>query len=151
MFELDDLRATKLLSDFSDEQLEKIKQLSLKKVFRSGDTIFKEGDYAGYLYAVHDGKVGLEVNKNSEVSVSISTISRGSTFGFSALVDTEDKRYTMSAKALTDAHLLAWRGADLEELFYNDFEFGFIFMKRIAAIAKKRLQIRNVQFLDIYS
>jgi CRP-like cAMP-binding protein len=151
MFELDDLRATKLLSDFTDQQLGKIKQFSLKKEFRAGDYIFREGDFAGYLYAVHAGKVGLEVKKNSELQVSIDTIARGATFGFSALVDTEDKRYTTSAKALTDTQLIAWRGADVEELFYNDFELGFIFMKRIAAIAKKRLQIRNVQFLDIYS
>jgi hypothetical protein len=27
---------------------------------------------------------------------------------------------------------------------------GFLFMKRIARIAKSRLQRRNVQFLDIY-
>jgi CRP-like cAMP-binding protein len=151
MLELDDLRATKLLGDFSDQHLDIIKKISLKKEYRTGDIIFAEGDYAGYLYAVHDGKVSLEIEKNNEIKIAIGTIARGAAFGFSALVDTEDKRYTTSAKALTDVHLIAWRAADLEELFYSDFELGFKFMKRIAAIAKKRLQIRNVQFLDIYS
>jgi len=39
---------------------------------------------------------------------------------------------------------------DLETLFAQDFEMGFLFMKEIAKIIKTRLQIRNVQFLDIY-
>jgi len=38
----------------------------------------------------------------------------------------------------------------LETLFNQDFEIGFLFMKRIAKIIKTRLQNRNVQFLDIY-
>ncbi len=72
------------------------------------------------------------------------------TFGFSALVDTEEKNYTSSAKALTDVKLYNWKAADLEALFSQDFEMGFLFMKRIAKITKTRLQIRNIQLLDIY-
>jgi CRP-like cAMP-binding protein len=71
-------------------------------------------------------------------------------FGFSALVDTEKKNYTTYAKALTDVKLYKWEAPDLEALFNQDFEMGFLFMKRIAKIIKTRLQIRNVQFLDIY-
>jgi CRP-like cAMP-binding protein len=70
--------------------------------------------------------------------------------GFSALVDTEDKSYTTSARVLTDTRLYAWKAEDLEALFSQDYEMGFLFIKRIAKIVKARLQIRNIQFLDIY-
>ena len=56
-----------------------------------------------------------------------------------------------SAKALIDTKLFTWKGEDLEMLFRQDYEMGFLLMKRIAKIVKTRLQIRNVQFLDIYS
>jgi len=75
---------------------------------------------------------------------------RGRSLGFSALVDTELRQYTTHARALTDVKLFAWEAAELEKLFYQDYEFGFLFMKSIARIAKNRLQVRNLQFLDIY-
>jgi hypothetical protein len=65
-------------------------------------------------------------------------------------VDTEEKSYTTSAKALTDTKLFTWKTEDLETLFSQDYETGFLFMKGIAKIVKTRLQIRNIQFLDIY-
>ena len=54
------------------------------------------------------------------------------------------------AKAITDVKLYKWEATDLETLFNQDFEMGFLFMKVIAKIIKTRPQIRNVQFLDIY-
>ena len=80
----------------------------------------------------------------------IDTITRGYAFGFSSLVDMEQKKYASHAIALTDTTLFKWSYPDLERLFYEDYEMGFLLMRKIAKIAKKRLQIRNVQFLDIY-
>ncbi len=72
------------------------------------------------------------------------------TFGFSALVETEVKSYTSSAKALTNVKLYIWKAADLEALFSKNHEMGFLFMKRITKIIKTRLQTRNIQISDIY-
>ena len=151
MVELDDLKSVILLSHLTDTMLERLVEITLTTEHRAGDYVFKEGAYARYLYAIIDGKVGLELEKTSNSVVMIDTIGRGRTFGFSALVDTEQKKYTTHARAITDTRLLAWEGSALEMLFYEDYEMGFLFMKRIAKIAKTRLQIRNVQFLDIYS
>jgi CRP-like cAMP-binding protein len=130
--------------------LNKILKVTVVTEYGSGNYIFKEGDYAEYLYSIIEGSVGLEIEKNSSTIIMIDKIIRGWTFGFSALVDTEQKKYTSYAKALTDTKLFKWRGADLEKLFYEDPEMAFLLMKKIAMIAKTRLQIRNVQFLDIY-
>ena len=151
MVELDDLKSVILLSHLTDAMLERLVEITLTTEHRTGDYIFKEGAYARYLYAIIDGKVGLELEKTSNSVVMIDTIGRGRTFGFSALIDTEQKKYTTHARAITDARLLAWEGTALEMLFYEDYEMGFLFMKRIAKIAKTRLQVRNVQFLDIYT
>lgn len=150
MVELDDLKSIILLSHLTDPMLEKLADVTMTAEYKAGDYIFREGDYARYLYAVIDGRVGLELEKTANVPVMMDTIARGRTFGFSALVDTEQKKYTTHARAMNDTKLFAWEGTELEMIFYQDYEMGFLFMKRIAKLAKTRLQFRNVQFLDIY-
>ena len=150
MIDLNELKSIKQLSYFNDSMLENLVKITDIIEYKAGDYIFKESDDAKSLYAVIDGKVGLEIEKNSSTRILIDTIIQGMMLGFSALVDTEEKSYTTSARVLTDTKLFAWRVEDLEMLFSQDYEMGFLFMKRIAKIVKTRLQIRNVQFLDIY-
>jgi len=150
MFSIDDLKSINMLSYLNDSMLENLATITSINEYRAGDYIFNEGDNAKSLYSVIDGKVGLEIEKNSSTRILIDNITKGMTLGFSALVDTEEKSYTTSAKALTDTKLFIWKTEDLETLFSQDYEIGFLFMKRIAKIVKTRLQIRNVQFLDIY-
>ena len=132
------------------KDLENLVKITNINEYRAGDYIFNEGDDAESLYAVIDGKVGLEMEKNSSTRILIDNITQGMMLGFSALVDTEEKSYTTSARVLTDTKLFVWKAEDLETLFSQDYKMGFLFIKRIAKIVKTRLQIRNVQFLDIY-
>ncbi len=150
MFSIDDLKSINMLSSLSDSMLENLATITSINEYRAGDYIFNEGDDAKSLYSVIDGKVGLDIEKNSSTRILIDNITSGMMLGFSALVDTEEKSYTTSAKALTDTKLFTWKTEDLETLFSQDYEMGFLFMKGIAKIVKTRLQIRNVQFLDIY-
>jgi CRP/FNR family cyclic AMP-dependent transcriptional regulator len=150
MVVLDDLKSIIMLSFLTDTMLTKLAEVTLITECHAGSYIFREGDYARYLYSVIDGRVGLELEITPNNPVLMDTVTRGRTFGLSALVDTEPKRYITGARALTDTRLFTWDGADLERLFYQDFEMGFLLMKRIAKIVKTRLQVRNVQFLDIY-
>ena len=150
MLGIEDLKSIIMLSDLNDSMLEKMLKATKKTNYSSGEYIFKEGDYAEFLYSVIEGKVGLELQKNTSTLVMINTIIRGYSLGFSSLVDTEQKKYASHAKALTDTKLLKWNGEDLRKLFHKDYEMGYLLMKRIAKIAKKRLQVRNAQFLEIY-
>jgi CRP/FNR family cyclic AMP-dependent transcriptional regulator len=150
MPEIEDLKSIIMLSDLTAAMLEKMLKITKKTTYNSGEYIFKEGDYAEYFYAVLNGKVGLELQKDTNTLVMINMVTRGYAFGFSALVDTEEKKYISHAKALSDVSLLKWRVEDLRKLFHKDYEMGYLLMKRIAKIAKKRLQVRNAQFLEIY-
>jgi CRP-like cAMP-binding protein len=150
MIDLNDLKSIIMLSYLKDSMLEKLAKITLIREYSAGDTIFNEGDDATHLYSVIEGKVGLEVMKNRSTSVLINTICQNRTFGFSAVVETEEKKYITTAKAYMRTRLFAWKGEDLGALFQQDCEMGFLFMQRIAKIIKTRLQIRTMQFLDIY-
>lgn len=145
-----DLKSIIMLSYLKEPVLEKLEKITEKTTSRAGSSIFREGDYAERLYSVLEGEVVLELAKHSDTQISVATITRGYTFGFSAIVDTEEKKYTSSARARTDTTLLAWKGLELEALCQQDHEMGFLLMKRIAKIIKTRLQTRNLQFMDIY-
>ena len=106
--ELDDLKAIILLSHLTDPMLQKLADVTLTAEYKAGEYIFKEGTYARYLYAVIDGKIGLELEKTANNVILIDTVGRGRTIGFSALVDTEQKKYTTYARALEDTKLFVW-------------------------------------------
>jgi CRP-like cAMP-binding protein len=129
MTEAKDLKSVILLGYLKDFMLQKIAEITLITKIDAGNYIFE---------------------KNSSTRILVDTLSQGRTFGFSALVDTEEKKYTSSAKAITDAKVFFWKATDLESIFNQDCELGLMFMRRIAKIIKARLQIRNIQFLDIY-
>ena len=150
MLGIEDLKSIIMLSDLNYTMFEKMLKVTKKTNYSFGEYIFREGDYAEHLYSVIEGKVGLELQKNTNTLIMINTITKGYSFGFSALVDTEQKKYASHAKALTDTKLLKWSGENLQKLFYEDYEMGYLFIKRIAKIAKRRLQVRNIQFLEIY-
>lgn len=150
MIDRSELKSIVMLNRLEESMLEELSGITRIVTYRSGDYIFNEGDEATNLYAVIEGKVRLEIDKKHTTRISINDVVQGMVFGFSALVDTEKKNYTTFAKALTDAKLFMWKASDLETIFNQDFELGFLFMKEIAKIIKTRLQIRNVQFLDIY-
>ena len=145
-----DLKSIIMLNCLKDSMLDKLSSITSIEEYRSGDYIFNEGEDAENLYAVIEGRVRLELDKKYTTRISINDIIQGMIFGFSALVDTEKKNYTTYAKAITDVKLYKWEATDLETLFNQDFEMGFMFMKVIAKIIKTRPQIGNVQFLNIY-
>lgn len=150
MVEINDLKAIIMLSYLKESMLEKLSKITLIREYSVGDTIFREGDDATHLYSVIEGKVGLEVMKDRSTPVLTNTICENRTFGFSAVVETEEKKYLSTAKAYLRTKLFAWKGEDLGVLFQEDCEMGFLFMQRIAKIIKTRLEIRTMQFLDIY-
>jgi CRP/FNR family cyclic AMP-dependent transcriptional regulator len=150
MVNYNDLKSIIMLNYLKDSMLDKLSSITNIEEYRSGDYIFNEGEDAKNLYALIEGKVRLEIDKKYTARISINDITQNNIFGFSALVDNEEKTYTTYAKAITAVKLYKWEATDLETLFNQDFEMGFLFMKEIAKITKKRLQIRNIQFLDIY-
>ncbi|OQX00361.1 MAG: hypothetical protein BWK80_62005 [Desulfobacteraceae bacterium IS3] len=71
------------------------------------------------------------------------TVGAGGAVGFSALIEMEEKSYLSDAKTLTPTKVLRFPANELTLLFYQDFELGFLMMKKIALVAKRRLMYRT--------
>ena len=151
MLDAAELRSIVMLNYLTDEMLEKILAVTSIRDVEAGEYVFQEGEYAGYLYAIMEGKVVLEVAKNPTRRITVAELTRGNTFGLSAIVDSEQRSYVAYARTVTDARLFTWKREDLERLFHEDRDMGFLLMKRVAKILNFRLHIRNTQLADMYS
>ena len=145
---INDLQAVKLLSDLKDSILKKIERITTVRNYKRGDFIFKENQYADFLYAVITGKVALELHISSVSRCRVKDVYPTETFGISSIVDTGKRIYIADGIALQDSKVFCWRGNDLERLFYEDFELGFIFMRNTGKILKNRLQYTRAQLAE---
>lgn len=150
IIDIEELRQMNQLSHLTDDMLKKIKAITVIKKFRAGDYIYKEGDHADSVYAIIEGKVNLDIAKKGSVKITINQFGRSRTLGLSALLDTEQRKRISDAKAVADTKVFVWKSADLEKLFFEDYELGFLFIKRVASIIKKRLLIKNAQLISSY-
>ena len=150
MFTRQELESVIMLTYLKDRMLDKIERITHVETYPAGAFIFKEGDFAEYLYAIIEGTVSLELEQHANQIIRIKNITPRYTFGISSMVDTDPKACTSHARAVTDTRVFRWNASELEKLFYQDFELGFIFMKRIAKILRGRLLTIEAQIAGTY-
>ena len=144
---LTDLQSIKVLSDLKEDKLKKIEKISSVVSFKVGDVVFRENDYADYLFSVISGRVALELSINSSNRCRVKDVFAGETFGISSVVDTGQRTYIADGIAVQDSQMFRWRGSDLEKLFYEDYETGFLFMRNVGKILKNRLNYTRAQLV----
>ena len=148
MINLHDLRAVTMMANLSDGMLRKIQKITVTKSYQQGQFIFREGDYAEFLYAVRTGKVGLEMVANNAIPFRVLDIYPGKLFGISAIINTDQRTVISNAKVLKDTTVFCWRGGDLEKLFFEDYHLGFLFMRSIGKILKMRSTALRGQLVE---
>ena len=150
MHGIDELKTVMMLNYLSDPMLEEILKITSFVKLKAGDYVFRQDDYAKNLWAVGKGRVGLSFEKDATTHILVTVVTTGMTFGISSMLDLEPKKYIGTTKAITDLELFKWAASDLNEIFYKNFEIGFIVMKRLAKILITRLQIKNAQLSGGY-
>ncbi len=150
MLEVEQLRSILLLQNLSETMLKKVAEKAIVLNVKSSQYLFKEGDFAEYLFSVVEGKVALEVDQNSSSPIRIQDIIPSRSFGISSLVDTEEKRCITHAKAVVDSKLIKWKASDLEKLFHHDYHMGFLLIKKVGRVLKNRLRIKNAQIASSF-
>jgi CRP/FNR family cyclic AMP-dependent transcriptional regulator len=149
MIDINNLRSIIMLSYLSDPMLKKLEEITLIRKYDKNEFVYKEGEYSEHLFAVIEGRVGLELAKNPSRYITILEVTKGMTLGLPALVDPENRKYIGYARTLEPTRVFAWKGADLEKLFMQDYEMGFLVMRRAANILSRRTNIAFAQFVDM--
>jgi CRP-like cAMP-binding protein len=145
MISREDLKQIVMLGYLTDEMLDKLIPITELLRFDKNEYIFRQGDKAERFFMLQQGKVLLEQRITDMITVSVSAIKPGYSFGWSAMLDEE--RFTTDAVCAEPCRVFSFRDKKINSLFEEDHSLGFIMSQRLLRIMKKRYDIRTEQFL----
>jgi len=134
-----------IFGGMTENQLFKIFQRLKLVHYLAGETIFKEGSAASYIYIIEAGKVDLVFDIAGE-SMLKAEIGPGSCFGDTSLIGIQPHSATTLAIEQTD--LLVLSGEALDELFSEDKALFSLLILNIARESCRRLSMTNKQLRD---
>ena len=114
----------------------------------TGELLLEEGEPARSLYLLRRGHVALEVYEPGRVPLVIDRIGPGQAVGWSWMFP--PYRWHFAARALEPVGAIAIDADCLRAKAETDPAFGYLLMKRIAAVILDRLQATRVRLLDVY-
>jgi CRP-like cAMP-binding protein len=128
----------------------------------SGHRFFRDGEALKSFYLVVEGQVGIVVelpDRNQEHKVSgqltgeyatadviVTRLGPGDVFGWSALIPPVEA--TAGAKALQDSRVVEIDCEQLDELFREDWHFGYVVMRKVANVIRGRLKATRIEALE---
>ena len=108
------LRETEAFDCLTTDELAFASLACETRVYRAGDTIFREGDESTDVFIVDEGRVQCVIEPIPNHSVVIGTRTKNQLFGWSALLPPH--RYTTTAKAAEKTRVFVIRGSDLRRI-----------------------------------
>lgn len=140
-----DLVESSVFSGLSADMLEKLASIAEDVSLNERQVVFREGDVADKFYVMKRGKVLLEQQVVDKMSVTVDTIKPGESFGIGSVMN--DGLYKLSAICAEPCDLIVWSTDDLKAALEADNTLGFIVLKNVIGILKKRLDRRTEQFV----
>ncbi|CAB1055604.1 hypothetical protein D1BOALGB6SA_337 [Olavius sp. associated proteobacterium Delta 1] len=145
MISREDLKQIVMLGYLTDEMLDQLLPITELLHFDKNEYIFRQGDKAERFFMLQQGKVLLEQRITDKITVSVSAIKPGYSFGWSAMLDEEF--FTTDAICAEACEVFSFRDKKIKTLFEKDHSLGFIMSQRLLRIMKKRYNIRTEQFI----
>ncbi len=137
------LKNIPFFDELSEAMIERLASVAEVRTYQEGDFLNKRKREANFFYILLEGEISLEVENLTGKNVRLETIAPGAAMGFSSLIEMDPKRYISDARALTPVRILRFPSHEMNRLFYQDFELGYLIMKKIAWVAKQRLVNRT--------
>ncbi len=129
------IREKGLLGGVSTEAKGIIESHKTWQTYKEGDLIFKEGEEAGHLYMLDDGKVDLLVGKPQETR--FLAYYPGEVFGWSALL--RPHRYLSTARCMTQSAVSRISIEAIRRIVKDYPEDGILIYQNLARILGERL------------
>ncbi|MBT3386484.1 MAG: cyclic nucleotide-binding domain-containing protein [Desulfobacula sp.] len=145
MITVQDLKQFVMLGYLSDEMLKSLIPITEMLRFDENEIIFQQREKADRLFLLKMGKVLLEQRITDKMTVSMSSIKPGFSFGWSAML--ENDLYSTDAICAEPCEVFSFRGSKIKKLMEQDHSLGFIISQRLLYVIKKRYDARTEQFV----
>jgi len=136
------LRECSVFQPLTDDELAKILTLAVDKEYEAGTTIFQQGDYAGELFVIQEGKVALQMQLPTTLpqmsrSVTVDLLTTSDLLGWSAVV--EPHLCTLTAICLQRVKVAAISGTSLKSALQDNPSLGYQFLDGLIKVVASRL------------
>ena len=134
--EVTEKQAQELFQFLRPVQVMQLSQAAEPVCFNAGETVYRQGEKATYMYVVISGKIALLSPGEDAPNVLVNELGEGKLFGVCVCVGVDS--YTVTAQCVEDAWLLRIKTDALKKLMEDDFEVGYALQTQIAKIYFRR-------------
>src|SRR3972149_4399366 len=115
--------------------------------FAALETVFAQGDRAERLFILISGKVAIRFKPHDGEILTVSTITPGGVFGWSAALDRA--AYSSCAVALEPSEAISISGAERRHLCSTHPRTGVMILERLAGVIADRLSNTHAKVVDV--
>lgn len=141
----DELRKNIILEYLTDDMLDELSAITIVIKAEKGKVIYKEGSPAQNVYMLKSGKILLEQKISDTIAVTVNSIDPGESFGWAFLLDRGAN--SLTATCCEDSEVYVINRDVVRNLMDEDNSLGYMMMKQLATVLKRRLDQRTTQFL----
>ncbi len=145
MIRVEDLKQFVMLGYLTDDMLQCLVPITEMLLYDEHEMIFKQGETADRFFLLKKGKILLEQRITKTLTVSLSAIKPGFSFGWSAMLD--KGVYSTDALCAEPCTVYSFRESKIKKAMENDHSLGFIISRRLLYVLKKRYDARTEQFV----
>jgi CRP/FNR family transcriptional regulator, cyclic AMP receptor protein len=141
--ELDRIQFLKTVPFFdrlSNRQLKTVSDIMFERSYDTDESIFEEGQPGAALFLILDGKIAIEICRETSTT-RLAVLESGAFFGEMALLD--DTPRSANAKALEPTRTLALYRNDLNDLVHRDAKTACQIYRSLAGTIGDRLRLTN--------
>ncbi|HEX3053942.1 MAG TPA: cyclic nucleotide-binding domain-containing protein [Aggregatilineaceae bacterium] len=144
MPQLDLWKAVGLFGGLTDEQLQRLVDISREEHFRDEDVIVEQGTEGEKMYLICEGQVEILIRRTPrETARSEVYLGRGQVFGEMALLDLGKRSATV--RCCQDGTILySVSREDFNQLCSNDTAIGYVVIRNLATDLSFKLRHRNL-------
>lgn len=129
------IQEVELFKGIPSHIIDEIAELVTQESHPAGHVLFREGDFADYLYILEEGELDLTVKREKQLFFPVDQT--GSVFGWSSLV--EPNLYTAKAECVKESRVIKIDADRLMRVFQKHPAEGLTIMKRLAGVIATRL------------
>ena len=134
------LKTVPFFDRLSNLQLKSVSELMFERTYDVNESIFEESQPGAALFLILDGKVAVEILRETSTT-RLAVLESGAFFGEMALLDERPRSAT--ARALERTRTLALYRNDLNELVNRDAKTACQIYRSLAGIVADRLRLTN--------
>jgi CRP/FNR family cyclic AMP-dependent transcriptional regulator len=134
------LKTVPFFDRLSNRQLKGVSDIMFERTYEADESIFEEGQPGAALFLILDGKVAVEIYRDTSTT-RLAVLESGAFFGEMALLD--DTPRSATARALERTKALALYRNDLNDLVHRDAKTACQIYRSLAGMIGDRLRLTN--------